>query len=107
MVKVIELNDEIFNSEVINSATPVLVDFYATWCDYCKKQLTVLDELAKVFDGKVKIAKINIDENKTKTLEYGVCSVPGIFIFNNGNIVKQLIGFYSQSQLSEILNKYL
>lgn len=107
MTKVIELNDNNFDSVVINSDILILVDFYAIWCDYCRKQLLILDELATEFADRAKIAKIDAEKNKIKSTEYGVCSVPGIFIFKNGDVVEHLIGLYSQSQLSEILNKYL
>lgn len=107
MKKTIELSDMNFDSEVKYSTLPVLVDFYAAWCEHCQKQLPILDELAKEFTDKAKIAKMNIEENKIKSVELGVCSVPGIFIFKDGEIVEHLIGLHSKIQLSEILNKYL
>lgn len=107
MIKVVELNDINFDSEMKHSTLPVLVDFYALWCEHCRKQLLILDELAKEFAGKAKIAKMNVDENKIKSIEFGVCSVPGIFIFKDGDVMEHLIGLHSQQQLSKILNKYL
>lgn len=65
-----------------------------------------MDELAKEFAGKVKFAKINIDKSKIKSAEYGVCSVPGMFIFKNGEVIEHLIGLHTKQQLSEVLNKY-
>lgn len=106
-MNVIELYNDNFDEETKSSISPVLVDFYAVWCEACQKQLLILDELAKDFANKAKIAKINIDKNKTKSLEYGVCSVPGIFIFKDGEVVKHLIGLHSKQQLSEILNKII
>lgn len=107
MVKVVELNDVNFDSEVKYSSLPVLVDFYAIWCEHCKKQLPILDELAVEFSNRAKIAKMNVEESKIKSVEFGVSSVPGIFVFKNGNVVEHLIGLHSQKKLSEILNKYL
>lgn len=106
-MNVIELNDDNFDTEIISSKLPILLDFYAIWCEACQKQLLILDELAKEFADKAKIAKINIDINKIKSLEYGVCSVPGIFIFKDGEVVEHLIGLHTKEQLSEILNKIL
>lgn len=106
-MNVIELNDDNFDLETKSSEKPVLVDFYAVWCEACQKQLLILDTLAKTFADKIKVAKINIDINKIKSLEYGVCSVPGLFIFKKGKVIEHLIGFHTESQLSEILNKIL
>lgn len=106
-MKVIELNDDNFDLETKSSAIPVLIDFYAIWCEACQKQLLIFDELTKEFAGKVKIAKINIDKSKIKSVEYGVSSVPGMFIFKNGEVVEHLIGLHTKKQLSEILNKII
>lgn len=106
-MNVIELNDNNFDLETKLSKLPVLVDFYASWCESCKKQPQILNDLAKEFTNKAKFAKINIDKSKTKSLEYGICSVPGIFIFKDGKIIKHLIGLHTKEQLSEILNKIL
>lgn len=107
MTNVIELNDVNFDSEVRNSTQPVLVDFYATWCGPCKKQLPIVDELAKEFTGKARIAKINVDQGRNASAEFGIASIPALLVFQNGKVVEKLVGLHSQSQLSSALKKYL
>lgn len=107
MTNVIELNDVNFDSEVKRSTLPVLVDFYATWCGPCKKQLPVVDELAKEFTGKARIAKLNVDEGGSTSAEFGISSIPALLVFQDGKVVERLVGLHSQSQLSSTLKKYL
>lgn len=107
MTNVIELNDVNFDSEVKRSTQPVLVDFYATWCGPCRKQLPVVDELAKEFSGKARIAKMNVDDGRNTSAEFGISSIPALLVFQEGKVVEQLVGLHSQGQLSNILNKYL
>jgi len=107
MTNVIELNDVNFDSEVKRSTQLVLVDFYATWCGPCKKQLPIMDEVAKEFAGKARIAKMNVDDGKIKSAEFGISSIPALLVFQDGKVVEQLVGLHSQGQLSGILSKYL
>lgn len=107
MENVIELNDVNFDAEVMRSTQPVLVDFYATWCGPCKKQLPIVDELAKEFAGNVRVAKMNVDEGGSKSAEFGISSIPALLVFQNGKIVERLVGLHTQGQLSNILNKHL
>jgi len=107
MTNVIELNDVNFDSEVKRSTQPVLVDFYATWCGPCRKQIPVMDEVAKEFADKARIAKMNVDDGKIKSAEFGISSIPALLIFQDGKVVERLVGLHSQGQLSSILNKYL
>jgi len=103
----IELNDVNFDQEVKQSTQPVLVDFFATWCGPCKKQLPIIDEVAKEFEGKARIAKMNVDEGPQKAKEFGISSIPALLVFKGGEVVESMVGLHSQSQLSEILKKYL
>lgn len=107
VMNTIELNDENFDSEVKRSTQPVLVDFYATWCGPCRKQLPIMDEMAKEYSGKVQVGKINVDDGKTKAAEFGISSIPALLVFQNGQVVEKLVGLHSKIQLSEILNKYV
>lgn len=107
MTNVIELNDVNFDSEVKRSTLPVLVDFYATWCGPCKKQLPIMDEVAKEFADKARITKINVDDGKLKSAEFGISSIPALLVFKDGQVAEKLVGLHSQGQLSSILNKYL
>ena len=106
MTNVIELNDVNFDSEVKRSTQPVLVDFYATWCGPCRKQLPIMDDIAKEFAGKARIAKMNVDDGRIKSAEFGISSIPALLVFKNGQIVERMVGLHSQNQLAGILNKY-
>lgn len=103
---VIELNDVNFDSEVKRSTVPVLVDFYATWCGPCRKQLPIMDDVAKEFAGAARVGKINVDDGKIKSAEFGVSSIPALLVFKDGQVVERMVGLHSQSQLASILNKY-
>lgn len=103
----IELNDVNFDSEVQKSNLPVLVDFYANWCGPCRRQLPVIDELARDYTNKALIGKLNVDEGKVKATEFGISSIPALLLFKNGQVVERLVGLHSKTQLSEVLNKYL
>jgi len=88
----VSVSDDSFQSEVIDSDIPVLVDFWAEWCGPCKQIGPSLEELSDEFDGKVKIAKVNIEENPNAPAQYGVRSIPALFLFKNGELVSQKIG---------------
>jgi len=103
----VELNDVNFDSEVKRSTQPVLVDFYATWCGPCRKQLPIMDEIAKDYTGKARIGKMNIDEGRIKAAEFGISSIPALLVFQGGQVVERLVGLHSKSQLSQIIEKYL
>ncbi len=97
--------DQNFDQEVIKSDKPVLVDFWAPWCGPCQAMGPVIDELAKEFEGKVKVGKINVDENNEKSQEFGVMSIPSLKIFKGGKVVKEFTGMQSKDVLVEELNK--
>lgn len=103
----VELNDVNFDSEVKNSTQPVLVDFYATWCGPCRSQLPIMDEIAKEYSQKAKIAKVNVDNGRVKSAEFGISSIPALLVFKDGQVVERMVGLHSKSQLSEIINKYI
>lgn len=103
----VELNDVNFDSEVKRSTQPVLVDFYATWCGPCRKQLPIMDEIAKDYTGKARIGKMNVDDGKIKAAEFGISSIPALLVFQDGQVVERLVGLHSKSQLSQIIDKYL
>ncbi len=103
MSKTIELSDSNFESEVLQSDTPVLVDFWAEWCGPCKMIGPVVDELAGEFDGKAKIGKVNVDENPEVSVKYGIRSIPALLIFKNGEVVDQIIGAVPKNTLKKQL----
>ncbi len=101
------LTDENFDGEVLKSAIPVLVDFWAVWCGPCKMQNPILEELEKDYVGKVKIGKLNVDDNPNTAAIYSVMSIPTLLLFKNGEIVKQMIGVQSKETLEEEFKKVL
>jgi thioredoxin 1 len=103
----ISITDANFDNEVVKSAQPVLVDFWAVWCGPCQMQGPIVEEVAKDFDGKAKIGKLNVDENPQTAQKFGVMSIPTILIFKGGNVVKQFIGVQSKETLAGELNKLM
>lgn len=96
--------DQNFDQEVLTSDLPVLVDFYADWCGPCKMMAPVIDEISQEVEGKVKVGKINVDENPQMAEKYGVMSIPTLILFKNGELVKTMLGFRSKEEvLKEIL----
>lgn len=101
-------NDQNFETEVLKSNIPVLVDFWAPWCGPCKMQGPIIDDLAKDFEGKqVKIGKLNVDEASTIAGRYQIMSIPTIIIFKNGNPVEQMMGVHDKETLAEKLSRQM
>ena len=101
------LTDQNFEEEVLKSDKPVLVDFWAPWCAPCQMQGPVVEEIAKEFEGKAKVGKLNVDENQAIASRYGIMSIPTLAIFKNGGVVEQMIGLQTKEALSEKLNAHL
>ena len=95
----IKLSTENFEKEVLKSEKPVLVDFYADWCGPCNAMAPVIEELAKELEGKVKVGKINVDENPDIAVEYNVMSKPTLIVFKNGKEEKRLVGLRNKEEL--------
>ena len=98
------VSDATFEPEVLKSDVPVLVDYWAEWCGPCKAIGPVLDEVAKEYSGKLKVAKVNVDENQETPKKYGVRGIPTLMLFKNGNVEAQKVGSLSKSQLTAFLD---
>ena len=101
-----EVTDANFDQEVLQSDLPVLVDFWAPWCGPCKLMGPIIEELAKEFEGKVKVVKLNVDENPQTAQKYGIMSIPTLIIFKNGQIAEQLIGLRPKEEISQKLQAH-
>ena len=102
--KIIYTTDDSFEAEVLQSEQPVLLDFWAEWCGPCKMIAPVLDEIAEEYDGKIIVAKLNIDENPDTPPKYGVRGIPTLMLFKNGNIEATKVGAVSKSQLTAFID---
>ena len=105
MSEVLHSSDATFVADVVNSDVPVLLDFWAPWCCPCKRIAPVLDELAVEFAGKVKIVKINIDDNQATPAQFGVRSIPTLLLFKDGKPVASQVGALPKNQLAAFINQ--
>lgn len=104
----IELDDKNFEEQVMKSKVPVFVDFWAPWCGPCQSMLPIIEEIGKEYEeDAIKIAKLNIDDNKAVPGQYGIMSVPTFMIFKNGEIIDQFVGAQSKDSLKERIDQVL
>ncbi len=102
--RITHVTDQSFEPEVLKSDVPVLVDYWAEWCGPCKAVAPVLDEVAREYSGKLKVAKLNVDENQEIPKKYGIRGIPTLMLFKNGNIEATKVGALSKSQLTAFLD---
>lgn len=105
MVK--HITDDDFTKEVLESKIPVLVDFWAPWCAPCQMAAPVVEEIAKDYAGKVKVAKLNIDENQETPGKYGIMSIPTMYVFKNGEVAEQIVGYVPKDYIKEKIEAVL
>ena len=104
MAQVAEFTDSNFEGEVIQSAEPVLVDFWAPWCGPCRQIAPTVEELANEYDGSVKVGKVNIDDSPNTAQSYGVSSIPTLMVFKGGEVVDRFVGVQPKNRLQEALD---
>jgi len=105
--KIVQLTTDTFKSTIGSSSTPVLVDFWAPWCGPCKAIAPILEELATEFDGKLTIAKVNIDDHGDVATEYGIRAIPTMLLFRGGQVIEQLVGMMPKAALKAKLTTHL
>jgi thioredoxin 1 len=104
-MKPFTFTDGNFETEALKSETPVVVDFWATWCGPCKMIAPIIEELSNEYDGKVKIGKLDVDENQQVAIKYGVRSIPTVLFFKGGNVIDTVIGAVPKSVFVEKITK--
>ncbi len=104
---IVAVTDDNFEAQVMNAKLPVLLDFWAEWCGPCKMIAPVLDEIATSYEGKLIVAKINIDENNATPQKFGVRGIPTLMLFKNGELESTKVGAMSKSQLTAFLDSHL
>jgi len=105
-MSVIEANQDSFQEDVLDVKNiPVIVDFWAPWCGPCKMQAPILDELSEEIGDKVKIVKVNVDDNFELASQYGIMSIPALKIFKDGTVVEEMVGVHQKDQLMEVIER--
>ena len=104
---VFEVSDATFDQEVLQSEQPVLVDFWAVWCGPCKAIAPIVDDLATSFEGKLKVAKVDVDKNSATPSRYGIRGIPALLIFKGGKVADQIVGYAPREVIEEKLNRVL
>jgi len=106
-MKPVELTDKNFESEVVKSEKPVLVDFWAAWCGPCKMIAPIVEELATELSGKLKVGKVDVDVNQQVAQQFGIRSIPTLLVFKGGRVVDQIVGAVPKNVLTEKVSKHL
>ena len=107
MSEVLEITDETFEKEILNSDMPSMVDFWAEWCGPCRMVSPVVEELANEYDGKVKFAKMDVDKNHQTPSQFGIRNIPTLILFKGGEVAQTIVGAYPKSHLDEEVKKVL
>src|SRR3982751_251836 len=100
-----EFNDGNFDSEVLKSAEPVLVDFWAEWCMPCRMLAPTIEKIAKEFEGKVKVGKLDTDSNRDVSMKYGINAIPTVILFKNGEVLQKFVGLRQERDFRDALQK--
>jgi len=104
---IVHLSDATYDQEVLQSATPILVDFYADWCGPCKMIGPVLEEIAADYRGRIKVGKMNVDQNRLVPTRLGVRSIPTLMLYKGGQVVDQMVGAFPKAQIVKFIERWL
>ena len=104
---IVEVTDANFDSDVLKSDKPVLIDFWAAWCGPCRAIAPIVEELAGEYQGKVKVGKMDVDRNGATPMRYKVTGIPTLLIFKNGQVVEQLVGYRSKDDIQKALDRHV
>ncbi len=107
MADLLHVTDSNFEDEIIKASLPCMVDFWAEWCGPCKMIGPIVEELAKEYDGKIKIAKMDVDQNRQTPAKFGIRNIPTLILFKDGKVVQTIVGAQSKGKLADELNKLL
>lgn len=107
MSNAMDINDETFDKEVLNSQSPVVVDFWAPWCGPCRKMGPILDEVASELGDKVKVVKVNTDENLKTAKDYSISGLPSLLVFKDGKAVERMVGLLPKSSIISNIEKHI
>jgi thioredoxin 1 len=105
MANVLEISDQSFETEVLQSPVPVLIDFWAPWCAPCRAIAPVVEELAKEYQGRIKVVKLNVDDNPQTPTRYGVRGIPNLILFQGGNVREQIVGAVPKKRLVDAITQ--
>ena len=103
----VEITDDNFDTEVLESELPVLVDFWAEWCGPCKMISPIVEEIASDYNGKVKVGKVNIDYNQQVAMTYGIRGIPALLVFKSGSVANQIVGAVPKDHITQILDEVI
>ena len=104
---IMEVNDSNFDQDVLKSDKPVLIDFWAAWCGPCRALAPIVDELATAYEGKVTVAKMDVDRNTATPMRYGVRGIPTLLVFKGGQVKEQIVGYVAKEQIQKALDKHV
>ena len=104
---IMEVNDSNFDQDVLKSDKPVLIDFWAAWCGPCRALAPIVDELATAYEGKVTVAKMDVDRNTATPMRYGVRGIPTLLVFKGGQVKEQIVGYVPKEQIQKAIDRHL